>query len=156
MLKKIDYQKKTQAEYLKISDVTLEDRRKMKMLSVLNLISYVVQILVIVITCTLSVYEIIPISIFLFKDVPTPLNMNQNFVVLGWAVVLIFELIFVAAALPCFHPGEHYKNVLLLKVKYAFVFQCLIQAGAILSYAINQFRTYFLSFSCFLVLKSKY
>ena len=126
------------------------------MLSLLNLLSYVVQILVILVTCTLSFTSIIPISIFLFKneDLDTPLNMDQNFVILGWAIVLTFELIFVTSALPCFNPGEHYKNVLLLKVKYAFILQCLIQAGAILSYAVNQFRSYFLSFSCFLILKS--
>ena len=87
----------------------------------LNLISYCIQILVLVLTSVLASQGTIDINVLNTKEVHTPVSMDTTFVYFGWIIVLFLQFVFVLTSLPCFKPGEHFKNILLLKVKYAFI-----------------------------------
>jgi hypothetical protein len=59
----------------------------------------------------------------------------------------------VLVPLPCSKPGQHFKNILLYKIKWAFVFQCVIQTVACLTFSIPQLDGYFIPLFIFFFLK---
>ena len=119
----------------------------------MNLMAYIIQVLIIVILIFLTINPAYKIGIFKPNDILTPVNMNVVFVYLGWMIVLLFQAAFVIAALPICNPGEHFKNIVVLKVKYAFMVYCLFQAGGILGYSIPAIRQYFIPAISLIIVK---
>jgi len=48
----------------------------------------------------------------------------------GWLLVFLLQACFVLRGLPCFEPGQHYVNCLLLKIRFSFCLLCLMLAIA--------------------------
>lgn len=61
---------------------------------------------------------------------------------------------FVIIPLPLLQPGEHFKNILQLKVKYAFLWLCALMTLSITLFTSSlKLRTYFVSFASFFITK---
>lgn len=60
-------------------------------------------------------------------------------------------MLFVLFPLPCLNPGQHFKNILLYKIKWTFVLQCVIQTVACTTFTgiVNTKQAAFLSFISF-------
>lgn len=58
-------------------------------------------------------------------------NQLESF---GWVMLLILQGIFVFRGLPCFNPGQHYQNCLLLKIRFSFCIMCLALTATIASF----------------------
>ena len=89
------------AEYLKKSDVTLGDKRKLAVLTILNLIFFLGQMIVIALTAN---YNDVEFTIFTI-DKPTPITLNVPFFITKWALIFFLQFLFVILSTPCMKPG---------------------------------------------------
>lgn len=64
-----------------------------------------------------------------------PVYVNNLFINLGWLLALTYQLFFVTRGLPCLHPGTHYVNCLLLKIKFWFTLLCFFLTVALVSWS---------------------
>lgn len=140
------------AEYLKKSDVTLGDKRRLGCITILNFLFFMGQMFVIAITAK---YNDIDYTIFELNR-KSPITLNPTFIIIKWTLIFVLQFLFVVLSLPFMNPGQHYQNIILLKVKYAFVFQCFLQGlSLILFTSYSYFSKYFFTFVSFFILKSK-
>lgn len=58
-----------------------------------------------------------------------PLQMQNQVESFGWLLVFVLQALFVLRGLPCFEPGQHYVNCLLLKIQFSFCLMCLVLTG---------------------------
>jgi hypothetical protein len=110
--------------------VLVEKNRKFLFLSLANLISFLTQILMTILMFfgeigNFTVSEILQI----------PLLSSPAFMYSLWFLFYFSQMLFVLRGLVFFKPTIHYKNVLLLKVKFGFILVCLIMSIATVLYA---------------------
>lgn len=84
-------------------------------------------------------------SVFDFYKQDTPISLNSYVVFTMWALVFVLQTLFVIFPLPIMNPGEHFKNILQLRVKRAFIFFCILQTCSILVFAIANKHQYLYS-----------
>ena len=113
-------------------DITQEGNRKMALYSTSNFISYIVMIFLIIVISTLG--SILSSdnnddddgsstdNINFFQLQPTPISIKTQFAYTLWITVFFFQLLFVIIPLPCSNSGQHFKNILIYKIKGAFIF----------------------------------
>lgn len=114
------------SEVLKASDVAVEQSKIYSYYSIANLIFYVFEILIVI-----SLDKKISPSggggnIFeksSFQN--SPLYVSKFFSSFGWIGCLVFQGIFAFRVLFKKNDSTHYKNCLLLKIKFYFVIMCI-------------------------------
>lgn len=98
----------THEDYMKKSDVTLGDKKKLCIITFLNLAFYAGQIAIIFcfnlwgpggdgnITNVKSIFNM---------NSQSPINLTLGFYIFKWANIFILQLLFAVLSLPCFKPG---------------------------------------------------
>lgn len=144
------------AEFLRKRDVTLEEKKTIKIYSGLNLSTFIFQVLAIAAVTTFKGFDI-----SFWTPTDTPVSVSKYIFRCEVALIIALEILFVVLPLPCircFGARQHFQNILVLKVKWFFAVQCLFQACAILSYTLLEdpiFNKLPVKFFAFLLLKSK-
>lgn len=71
--------------------------------------------------------------------------------------MFLLQGIFVLRGLPCFNPGQHYVNCLLLKIRFSFVIFCLAltvtSSGFIFIYELKNMFLLFVPIVAYVLLK---
>lgn len=134
--------------------MTLEEKRTLKIYTIANLLAFIFQV-----------------AVVFFSNLHTLINPNIDVLdktvvtvipeIFATEVILIFllEFAFVIIPLPCMRfigPRQHFQNILLLKVKWFFIVQCLFQSVAIFSFTLSEkkwFNEYPVNFAGFFLLK---
>ena len=60
--------------------------------------------------------------------------MQPEVEAVGWFLVVFLQGVFVLRGLPCFSPGQHYVNCLLLKIKFSFCLLCITLTATIFAF----------------------
>lgn len=94
----------------------------------------------------------------IFVPARTPISVDQGFLIWQWAVVFVLQFLFVIIPLPCMRTGQHYKNIVLIKIGWSFLVLCVLQTIAALTFTVydQNFSKYFISCFAFFALKSKH
>lgn len=111
--------------------MTLEEKRTLYIYTILNLVAFIFQLLVITIA---EIFIQNEGQIINLQDTPVTVIREIFYSVI--ALMLLLELFFVILPLPqfkCFGSRQHINNILLLKVKWFFSLQCLFQTCCIIS-----------------------
>jgi hypothetical protein len=144
------------AEFLRKRDVTLEEKKTIKIYSALNISTFIFQVLAIALVTTIKGFDI-----SFWTPTDTPVSVSKYIFRSEVGLIIALEILFVVLPLPCircFGARQHFQNILVLKVKWFFAVQCLFQACAILSYTLSEnqmFNKLPVNFFAFLLLKSK-
>ena len=88
------------AEYVKKSDVKLEDKKKFRVLTIFNFVAYILQIIAL-----FACVRLFDITGDVFKFKPSPVDIGVYFIYVQWALVFFFQLFFVVLQLPFMNPG---------------------------------------------------
>jgi len=142
------------AEFLRKRDVTLEEKKTIKIYSALNLSTFIFQVLAVALVTTIKGFDI-----SFWTPTDTPVSVSKYIFRSEVALIITLEVLFVVLPLPCircFGARQHFQNILVLKVKWFFAVQCLFQACAILSYTLSEdqmFNKLPVNFLAFLLLK---
>jgi hypothetical protein len=119
-------------EYLKKKDVTLEEKRTLYIYTLLNLLAFIVQVVVLVIAESFKNNDN---KNKILED--TPVTVIREIFYLEIAIIVLLEILFIILPIPsfrCFGSRQHINNILLLKVKWFFSLQCIFQTLAIISF----------------------
>ena len=124
------------SEVLEASDVEVEQNRLIKVYCALNFIFYIGQMVTLLIVSNL----VLQLGSFIdFKNpngpYQSPLYVGQYWYFLGWLITFVLQGLFALRGLSCARATVHYKNCLMLKIKYNFVILCVVFTLTILAVA---------------------
>ena len=117
-------------EFLLKKDVTLEEKRVLLVYTKLNVAAFLIQSIIILIVVVLKGYEFLNLQ-------ENPLKVIIEILYVEVGVIGLLEFFFIILPLPvfkCFGSRQHINNILMLKIKWFFMLQCLLQTIATLSY----------------------
>jgi hypothetical protein len=109
-------------EYLRKKDVTLEEKRTLYIYTILNLLSFVLQVVVIAFAESFQKDD----KFIILRD--TPVTVIREIFYVEVTMIVLLEIFFIILPLPqfkCFGSRQHINNILLLKVKWFFSLQCI-------------------------------
>ena len=141
------------------NDAHLENRRKYYAISLSNLVLFILEIIVIL-TTQVFYSGTTKQSIFLFKETQlhnTPIYISGYFLDIGWLLCFTLQAAFVIRGLSFVPQKPHYKNCLLLKIKFSFGVLCILLTMSILMYSLlfadNAFKYSIFTVGSFAILK---
>ena len=117
-------------EFLLKKDVTLEEKRVLLVYTKLNIIAFLIQAIIILILVVFKGTKILNLQ-------ENPLKVTIEILYVEVGVIGLLEVFFIILPLPvfkCFGSRQHINNILMLKIKWFFMLQCLLQTIATLSY----------------------
>ena len=117
-------------EFLLKKDVTLEEKRVLLVYTKLNIIAFLIQSIIILILVVFKGTKILNLQ-------ENPLKVTIEILYVEVGVIGLLEVFFIILPLPvfkCFGSRQHINNILMLKIKWFFMLQCLLQTIATLSY----------------------
>lgn len=104
----------------------------------MNFCSLIVQFLVI----TILLQGRYSSALLAGPSVMTPLYLNQILFVMFWLLFMGCQLIFVLRGMPCFKSTVHYKNVVIMKIRYGFSVVTLTFTLLCLAFVIGNNKNY--------------
>ncbi len=133
------------SEVLEASDVEVEQNRLIKVYCALNFIAYIGQMV------TMFIFSNLVLQFGSFIDMKnpmgpyqSPLYVGQYWYFFGWLVSFVLQGLFALRGLSCARATVHYKNCLMLKIKYNFLILCIVFTMTILSVALFTDQQYYL------------
>jgi hypothetical protein len=124
-LRKRMYNYRSPEQVMAHSDVQLENSRLLMIYCVLNIIFYLAQMLIL----TLIILNVFGTESVLNPNlnVPrSPLYVSQYMTDIGWISCFVLQGLFALRGLAGAKNSEHYKNCLMLKIKFSFMALCLL------------------------------
>lgn len=149
--------------YLSKDDIKEQGQKQLTCMTVANFTAFFTQVAIIIIAAVVpSLKQGTPDAsstdpkdkhINIFKLQPTPVSIKEEFSFVLWSLVFTSQFLFVLVPISCSKSGQHFKNILLYKIKWAYVFQCALQTLACLTFEIPFLNLYFIPLLVFAFLK---
>lgn len=123
-------------EFLRKKDVTLEEKKTLTIYTIANLLAFIFQVAVVFFS---NLHKLFNPG----KEVldHTLVTVIPEIFATEIILIVLLEFAFVIIPLPCMRcigSRQHFQNILLLKVKWFFIVQCLFQSVAIFSFTLSE------------------